>query len=156
MDDTSEFQTILASNPFVAERWAHIVAKASSDAMRLYGVPLSAQDVLSLSECRFAAMGNGKLGADYQEQLLGHPAFDEKKRIAAIKAGDVEQTVAAVKEVLTIQKRSDRMAAARRLGVENVGAEPERSGLSKSDAITLLLTLPPGQRLAVARRWNLA
>lgn len=159
MEDTTNFEAVVASNPFVRERWEKICAQADADAQRLYGVGLTPQDVLALQECRLAAMGSGKLDREaYQAQLLAHPhpKLEEARRIQRIQAGDLETTAAAVVEVLDIKNRGDRISAARRLGVGAVCAPTDTSGLNKADTITLLLTLPPNVRLTMARKWGLA
>lgn len=155
MEDTTNFESVVASNPFVAERWTKICTQADADAQRLYGVSLTPKDVLRLQECRLAAMGTGKLDRDaYQAQLLAHPAFAEAQRVQRIRSGDLETTAAAVVEVMSIKSRCDRISAARRLSISEVGAAPDTSGLSKADTITLLLTLPPQSRLSMARKFG--
>lgn len=155
MDDTTNFESIVAGNPFVAERWAKICAQANADALRLYNVTLAPQDVLAIQECRLAAMGTGTLDREaYQVQLLAHPAFAEKQRIQRIQAGDLETTAGAVLQVLEIKDRGNRISAARRLSVAAVGVTTDTSGLSKADTIALLLTLPPQARMSMARKFG--
>lgn len=155
MEDTSGFESVCASNPFVRERWEKICSQASADSLRLYGVSLEPQEVLAMQECRLAAMGSGKLDREaYQEQLLSHPhpALEEARRIQRIASGDIESTVQAVSAVMNIRHRGTRISEARRLGVAAVGTAPDTSGVNRADAITLLLTLPPQARLAMGRK----
>lgn len=155
-DDHTQFQAIVADSPFLSEKWEGLVDRVQQDGLKYYGVQLTESDVRSLSEIRIATFSNSPIDQDaYQAEFQKLKPFQEQIQLRRIAAGDVHAQATAVQSLDGITDRAAKISAARRLGVASVGKETEGSGMSREDTLKYLVSLPPSQRLVLARRWNL-
>lgn len=153
--ENEQFQSIIDNGSvWLQERWAKVVTHVQNDAKRLYNTDLTPQEVMSLSEARIWALGNGDLDTErYQSEFESLPAFREQQAKKRIENGDLVETAKAVLSVLPLP-RASRISEARRLGVADVKNESDGSGLSREATLALLMSMPPHQRLTMARRWH--
>ncbi len=175
--DPSLFLDIVRGSETVRERWAAICERVVSDAAER-GISLDVDQVLQIREARLAALGNagGEMNPEnYLAELEALPEIYESslaRRIAEDDAAARTEAVAHIISQTTVDipegearhlGRNDprqtraaerRITMAREMGVASVPmgvADPE---ISRDEKLRIISELPPGQRMAQARKWG--
>ena len=162
-NDHAEFQRLVDESPTLQTKWAAVRDAIQFDIKTRFSVDVDESAVRSLGEARLLALSNNALDeAEYLKQIEGLPDLQEVIKIRQIAAGNAEVRKAALAEINampngSISRREDKINAARRLGIAGSGGgEVLDAHLSAAEKIQRCLTLPPRERLALARKWNLA
>ncbi|SDY65066.1 hypothetical protein [Citreimonas salinaria] len=152
----SDFQDIKNSDPQVAERMTAATEKLIELAKSALNVELDAMDIEACPEARIHAVSG--VDIDLDRALEEMKALDrtkgllaEQQRAAAIRAGDNDELAA-----LARLPRHERMATARRLGVDDLNKKLDPTSVSDRNLLLKqCLSLSPQQRINFARRHGL-
>lgn len=164
--EQGRFLALMRSNGHIQSRFDAICTHVAATAKTLYdGLEVTAEDVLGLKSARYAAMGIGLDSLDEKDILEGLAQLEpvlRQERQRRLQLGDERARATNLEEVNMMRSdttagRAAKIAAARRLGVENPADTEPDSELSHAQKIQVLLTIENRSlRLSKAREWGLA
>lgn len=171
----------LLQNPSVAQHFTSICEMIIPAVEMSHGISLSPDDLLSLPDIRMAIALEEKPTGSWREELENLPPMIERQAtaeaVAAIRRGDADALAA-----LNQLPPAARIAKARALGLERPidrqgdrreadafklrklqHSNAERAARQNQDAATSekerlekLMSMPPNERLNLARKWGMA